>query len=208
VLRTFGCLCYPNTSATSAHKLSPCSLACVFIGHPVDHHVYKCYDTTHRVSTSQHASLWNMCSPSASQAPRRRQPRPLRRPVMTPTLLLLRPSCRRHRIFSTSALLPRHPRCHRGLHQTSPPHHFRHELLLVSQRHQLLLLCLIRHATIHCPLLPLHHLARTRLHHPPRHHPHRHRHSCQCIPTRSPICRQCHHYLPASPPHDLWHRKI
>jgi hypothetical protein len=30
VLRVFGCLCYPNLSATAQHKLSPRSSACVF----------------------------------------------------------------------------------------------------------------------------------------------------------------------------------
>jgi IS30 family transposase len=33
-LRVFGCLCYPNLYATSAHKLAPRSTRCVFIGYP------------------------------------------------------------------------------------------------------------------------------------------------------------------------------
>jgi hypothetical protein len=33
-LRVFGCLCYPNTASTAAHKLSPRSVACVFLGYP------------------------------------------------------------------------------------------------------------------------------------------------------------------------------
>jgi transposase InsO family protein len=32
-LRVFGCRCYPNTTATAAHKLSARSTACVFIGY-------------------------------------------------------------------------------------------------------------------------------------------------------------------------------
>jgi hypothetical protein len=35
-LRMFGCQCYPNLSATAAHKLSPRSVACVFLGYPID----------------------------------------------------------------------------------------------------------------------------------------------------------------------------
>jgi histone deacetylase 1/2 len=32
-LRAFGCTCYPNLTATAAHKLAPCSTLCVFLGH-------------------------------------------------------------------------------------------------------------------------------------------------------------------------------
>jgi histone deacetylase 1/2 len=54
-LRVFGCLCYPNTTSTSAHKLSPRSVACVFLGYPGDHRGYRCYDVdTRRVYTSRH----------------------------------------------------------------------------------------------------------------------------------------------------------
>ena len=54
-LRVFGCLCYPNISATTAHKLSPRSIACVFLGYPTDHRGYRCYDiNTRRVYTSRH----------------------------------------------------------------------------------------------------------------------------------------------------------
>ena len=54
-LRVFGCLCYPNTSATTPHKLAPRSLACTFIGYSPDHKGYRCYDrATGRVYTSRH----------------------------------------------------------------------------------------------------------------------------------------------------------
>jgi histone deacetylase 1/2 len=56
-LRTFGCACYPNLSATASHKLAPRSALCVFLGvlHspqrvPVsrsfqqsDHHLSSCH---------------------------------------------------------------------------------------------------------------------------------------------------------------------
>ncbi|KAJ9545524.1 hypothetical protein OSB04_025231 [Centaurea solstitialis] len=41
-LRTFGCLCYPNTSSTTQHKLAPRSLPCVFLGYPDNHRGYLC----------------------------------------------------------------------------------------------------------------------------------------------------------------------
>ncbi|WVZ85642.1 hypothetical protein U9M48_032542, partial [Paspalum notatum var. saurae] len=54
-LRVFGCRCYPNTTATASHKLSPHSTPCVFIGYPTDHRGYRCYDiNTGRVLTSRH----------------------------------------------------------------------------------------------------------------------------------------------------------
>jgi histone deacetylase 1/2 len=42
--RVFGCLCYPNLTATTLHKLAPRSTACVFIGYPSDHRGYRCFD--------------------------------------------------------------------------------------------------------------------------------------------------------------------
>jgi transposase InsO family protein len=36
-LRVFGCLCYPNTSATTPHKLSPLSVPYVFLGYASSH---------------------------------------------------------------------------------------------------------------------------------------------------------------------------
>lgn len=57
-LRVFGCLCYPNITATTAHKLSPRSVACVFLGYPTDHRGYRCYDmTSGRVYTSRHVTF-------------------------------------------------------------------------------------------------------------------------------------------------------
>jgi histone deacetylase 1/2 len=54
-LRVFGCLCYPNQSATVPHKLSPRSLPCVLLGYPADHRGYRCLDLqSRRVITSRH----------------------------------------------------------------------------------------------------------------------------------------------------------
>jgi hypothetical protein len=43
-LRAFGCTCYPNTTATAPHKLSPRSTRCVFLGYYVDLKGYRYLD--------------------------------------------------------------------------------------------------------------------------------------------------------------------
>jgi transposase InsO family protein len=43
-LRVFGCLCYPNLTATTSHELAPYSTACVFIGYPTSHKGYRCLE--------------------------------------------------------------------------------------------------------------------------------------------------------------------
>lgn len=54
-LRVFGCRCFPNTIATSSHKLAARSIPCVFIGYPADHRGYRCYNIeTRRVITLRH----------------------------------------------------------------------------------------------------------------------------------------------------------
>jgi hypothetical protein len=54
-LRVFGCACYPNTSATAPHKLSPRSTRCLFLGYSPDHKGYRCLDlTSHRIIISRH----------------------------------------------------------------------------------------------------------------------------------------------------------
>lgn len=54
-LQTFGCLCYPNTASTAAHKLASRSVACVFLGYPADTKGYRCFDPcSGRVLTLRH----------------------------------------------------------------------------------------------------------------------------------------------------------
>jgi hypothetical protein len=54
-LRVFGCTCYPNTSSTTPHKLSPRSTRCVLLGYSSDHKGYRCLDlATNRLIVSRH----------------------------------------------------------------------------------------------------------------------------------------------------------
>jgi hypothetical protein len=57
-LRVYGCLCFPNLSATAPNKLAPRSLPCVFIGYPPEHKGYRCYHIpTKRVYISRHVTF-------------------------------------------------------------------------------------------------------------------------------------------------------
>lgn len=54
-IRVFGCLCFPNLSATAPNKLSPRSTPCVFLGYPVEHRGYRCLDLrTYKIIISRH----------------------------------------------------------------------------------------------------------------------------------------------------------
>jgi hypothetical protein len=54
-LHVFGCTCYPNTTATALHKLSPRSTRCVFLGYSADHKGYRCLDlSTNRLIVFRH----------------------------------------------------------------------------------------------------------------------------------------------------------
>jgi hypothetical protein len=48
-IHVFGCACYPNTSATAPHKLSPRSTRCLFLGYSLD---YKGYHSLTLSSTT------------------------------------------------------------------------------------------------------------------------------------------------------------
>jgi hypothetical protein len=53
--RTFGCLCFPNTSSTASHKLSPWSRCCIFLGYPRERKACQCLDlTTQKFQISYH----------------------------------------------------------------------------------------------------------------------------------------------------------
>ena len=69
-LRIFGCLCYPNLSATAPHKLAPRSTACVFLGYPSSHKGYHCLDlSTQRIIISRHVVFDETCFPFAMHTP-------------------------------------------------------------------------------------------------------------------------------------------
>lgn len=80
LFRTFGCLCYPFLGSTRVDKLSPKSVACIFLGYAPNHKGYLCYDTTTtKTYTSRHvvfhetvfpiASLDHVSSPSVVNLP-------------------------------------------------------------------------------------------------------------------------------------------
>jgi histone deacetylase 1/2 len=69
-LRVFGCLCYPNLTSTAANKLSPRSVACIFIGYPADTKGYRCLDpNSNHVITSGHVYFDEDVFPFRSRAP-------------------------------------------------------------------------------------------------------------------------------------------
>lgn len=54
-LRVFGCLCYPNLTSTTCHKLQPRSTECVFLGFSSNHRGYKCLDlSSNKIILSRH----------------------------------------------------------------------------------------------------------------------------------------------------------
>jgi hypothetical protein len=71
LLRVFGCLCYPNLSATTPHKLSPRSAACVFLGYPPSQKGYRCLDlSTRKIIISRHVVFDETHFPFAASKPR------------------------------------------------------------------------------------------------------------------------------------------
>jgi hypothetical protein len=66
----FGCACYPNTSASTPHKMSPCSTRCLFLGYSPDHKGYRClYLTTNRIIISRHVVFDEEVFPLAGSSP-------------------------------------------------------------------------------------------------------------------------------------------
>jgi hypothetical protein len=66
----FGCACYPNTSATAPHKLSPRSTRCLFLGYSPDHKGYRCLElTSHRIIISRHVVFDEDVFPLAGSSP-------------------------------------------------------------------------------------------------------------------------------------------
>jgi len=73
-LRVFGCLCYPNMTATARHKLAPRSLPCVFLGYSTHHKGYRCLDTSsNRDIISRHVVFDESMFPFSKLSP---QPTP------------------------------------------------------------------------------------------------------------------------------------
>jgi hypothetical protein len=71
ILRVFGCLCYPNLSAMTPHKLSPRSTACVFLGYPPSQKGYRCFDlSTRKIITSRHVVFDETHFPFVASKPR------------------------------------------------------------------------------------------------------------------------------------------
>ena len=69
ILRVFGCLCYPNLSAKTQHKLSPRSTTCVFLGYPPQKG-YRCLDLSSRkIIISQHVVFDETHFPFAASKP-------------------------------------------------------------------------------------------------------------------------------------------
>ncbi|GKV50619.1 hypothetical protein SLEP1_g57319 [Rubroshorea leprosula] len=69
-LRTFGCACYPNMSATTPHKLAPRFTLCIFLGYPAHHKGYRCLDlATNKIIISRHVVFYETSFPYTYTAP-------------------------------------------------------------------------------------------------------------------------------------------
>src|SRR6185312_13928653 len=69
-LRVFGCLCYPNMTATASHKLAPRSLPCVFLGYSAHHKGFRCLDTSsNHVIISRHVVFDESTFPFSELSP-------------------------------------------------------------------------------------------------------------------------------------------
>uniref|UniRef100_A0A251VD12 Putative ribonuclease H-like domain-containing protein n=1 Tax=Helianthus annuus TaxID=4232 RepID=A0A251VD12_HELAN len=69
-LKVFGCLCYPNQTATRPHKLSHRSTPCVFLGYPPDHRGYRCLNLqTGQTIISRHVTFNESSFPFSTSQP-------------------------------------------------------------------------------------------------------------------------------------------
>jgi hypothetical protein len=69
-LRVFECKCYPDLSATAAHKLAPRSSLCVFLGYSAHHKGYRCLDlSSNRIIISRHSVFDETSFPFAEHHP-------------------------------------------------------------------------------------------------------------------------------------------
>jgi hypothetical protein len=76
-LKVFGCLCYPNISAITPHKLSPRSVPRVFLGYPSSHKAYRCFNmVTQKLIISRHVIFDKIVFPSISGTPMAMEWRP------------------------------------------------------------------------------------------------------------------------------------
>lgn len=86
LLCVFGCLCFPNLTSTSRHKLDRRSTACIFLGYPPDHRGYRCFDpASRRVFTSRHVIFHEDVFPFASPPDAASAPPPAAR--LSPTVV-------------------------------------------------------------------------------------------------------------------------
>jgi hypothetical protein len=68
--RVFGCACYPNTSTTAPHKLSPRFTRCLFLSYSPDHKGYRYLDLiSHRIIISCHVVFGDDVFPLAGSSP-------------------------------------------------------------------------------------------------------------------------------------------
>ena len=69
-LRVFGCLCFPNSYATTLNKLALRSMLCVFQGYYDKHKSYHCLDlVSGRVHVSRHVTVVEHVFPFATRTP-------------------------------------------------------------------------------------------------------------------------------------------